>query len=218
VIKIVTVILLVANLALFLLIRDQADQERARRPVPGGNIQLLSEYRAQQLPREPATAPAPSKAVAKPKAETPHCYSYGPLSSRLAAVGVLARFKELSITPAIREVPPGKRYWVLVGPGESPGSLGEALRSGGLANAREITHGDRKGQFLLGILSDKARAEKLATTVPQGAGKALVSEEAADGAQFWVDFSSPNGGLDPRALGLLSTKTYLLKGGCQDSR
>ncbi|MBF0255125.1 MAG: hypothetical protein HQL47_01410 [Gammaproteobacteria bacterium] len=215
--KILSVLLIALNLGLYLLIQQQSAKEEASQIIPGGNLVLLSE-RPVPLKPPPATsliqaepkAEFQAKPAAKPekaKAPTRHCYSYGPLANRLAAVGVIARLKEIAQSQEIREVAAGEQHWLLLD-AETPTDKRQLAKA---LNPASISFGEHKGKMLLAILTQAKAAQKLVDQLKQQGLNPVIEKKTAATPLFWVDFSSAKAKLDPLSLGLLSQQSFLLK-------
>lgn len=209
-------LLLVLNLVLALLIwRDSKTEVPVIEP--GGDIQLLSEIEntepelieedsllaAQEEPEaapepEPEPVPAqkapelpktPPKPKPRPKAPTAtHCYRYGPLDSRLSALGILARFKETGQKQKIIEEAANSRFWLLAKGGTDPAKL------------QSMSLGDHQGSQILGIFTTRTQAQAQINEF-QTTGAALSIEEIkSDKSKFWVLFGSSKANLDLKSL------------------
>lgn len=226
--RIVVVLLLAANIGLFFLLRQQAGQERANQVEPGGDLKLLSELEPERQGPPPAEAPEQAKAEApanvapveqSPKAvpsEAPdkrYCYSYGPMATRLAAVGVLARLKERVRNPEIRQGAnqTEKSYWVLVpSGGANQREVADKLVAAGIQDLQYLAHGEGRGNLLLGIFRTRQQAEQRLKGLPKQAPAAEIREHG-EGAGHWIDFVSDDRAFDPTSLDLTSKTTVLLR-------
>lgn len=211
--KILVVLLLMLNLGLFLLIQRQGQREQGAEPIPGGDILLYAERpspapasaitaRTADPESEAAPASLATPASAEPTASTEqsYCYSYGPLTSQLAAVGVMARLKEISAQPQIRETPAGTRYWLLQQP-ESETNKPET---------RLILQGKYKGQHLLEILDTEAQAKQRQAQYPSGKTPQIQAQTNPN-PTYWLDFPSKQPKLDLQALGLDHSQRQLIR-------
>jgi hypothetical protein len=229
--RIVVVLLLAVNIGLFFLLQEQAGQERANQVVIGGNLKLLSELAQEQKLAAPeatpaqsnAEEPAPANAVpaeAPPKAaqpETPerrYCYSYGPMATRLAAVGVLARLKERVRNPEIRQTAnqTDKSYWVLLPTSDAnQREIAEKLVAAGIQDIHHLIQGEGKGNLLLGIYRTRQQAEQRIKGLPRQAPVAEIKEHGVEGASHWIDFVTVAPAFDLTSLELTSKTTVLLR-------
>ncbi|QPB72255.1 hypothetical protein D5125_17135 [Magnetovirga frankeli] len=218
--KVLVVLLLMLNLGLFLLIQQQRQGQGAE-PIPGGDILLYAErptpapasaLTARELEPEPEPGPEPElvpdpeplsdPAPAEPAASSAqgYCYSYGPLTSQLTAVGLMARLKEISAQPQIRETPAGTRYWLL--------QQGEAGASP--PETRLILQGKYKGQQLLEILDTETQAKQRQAQRPPGKPAQIQAQTNAN-PTYWLDFPSKQPKLNLQALGLDHPQRQLIR-------
>ncbi len=210
--KILSVLLLVANIGLFVLLQQQEARQQQNNLTPGGDIVLFSE-RPQATDERTASTDDPPQG--------PNCYSYGPLDSKLSAVGVMAQFKPVATTQVIREVAPGKQFWLFLDPASSVPSSEEAGDSEPKPEPEQvqvqvqetslITQGELKGERLLEILFDEERLQTREQHYQAQGTKIRVEQRSIDRPQFWLDFGTQAQRVDPRALGLLSKQTLLIK-------
>lgn len=208
-IKILSVLLLAANLGLYLLIQQQAAEQQRQRITPGGNIVLLSERAAPSAGYPTDSTKASENAPAEdPHAEI-HCYSYGPLDSQLAAVGVMARIKEIADTARIRSVDAGPQFWLIV---DTDAPTKSQAQQSHHAYA-SIIQGELKGRQLYQIGIDAKLAEQSRQRHQQQGPALELKQMSTDKPLYWVDFVSNQARIDPRELGLLSQQRLLIKAG-----
>lgn len=251
--KALVVLLLVANLALALLIWQDAQYQPAP-IVPGGDLKLVSESKspdslaaestlaetasdpnadqaADQKTDQDSEAPRPeasdtrgnnqaaadqrpvkavpavptvktpeSKEATKPKARM-YCYRYGPLDSRLAAIGIMGRLKAESQKQRVQEEPASIRYWLLAKP--------DAGVDAGLLE--QMSLGEHQGSVVLGVFTTKAQAQAKLTELRAKIPNQQIQEVKGERPRFWVDFSSAKAGLEARDLNLRSPEAQLIK-------
>jgi hypothetical protein len=248
--KALVVLLLVANLALALLIWQDAQYQPAP-IVPGGDLKLVSESKspdslaaesalaetasdqaADQKTDQDSEAPKPeasdtrgnnqAAADQRPAKATPaapvtpitktpgpkeatktrvHCYRYGPLDSRLTAIGIMGRLKAESQKQRIQEEPASIRYWLLAKP--------DAGVDAGLLE--QMSLGEHQGSVVLGVFTTKAQAQAKLTELRAKIPNQQIQEVKGERPRFWVDFSSTKAGLEARGLNLRSPEAQLIK-------
>jgi hypothetical protein len=215
-IKSLVAIVFAINIGLAVMLYQQSQQQSAQRIVPDGNITLLTEHH-EQLESQQAS---PTITEAPPPSNTPtsrgqHCYSYGPMANRLAAVGVLARLKETTHQLSIREVKPGTQYWAMltldteqVTPGAN---LTQQLRDAGIKPADQLTHGELKGNLLLGIFSNQKKITQLAKRIKTRGATLRTEQKDTNTPSFWVDFITQDANFDPESLGLMAKDRHTVK-------
>jgi hypothetical protein len=171
----------------------------AAEPMPETSIQTTAAT-------EPAPAKKPAPEPVKPKARpttaaTIHCYRYGPLDSRLSALGIMARFKEGNQKQKIIEEPASIRFWLLAKPGQTSD----------LQKLKAMSLGDYQGNLVLGVFTTKTQAQSQMTEFQSTNANLHIEEVATDKSKFWVLFGSSKANLDLKALHLEMTQGHLIK-------
>lgn len=176
------------------LLAAQEEPEAAPEPEP-------TPAPAKKAPEPPeALAKPPPKAAAKPKAPTTiHCYRYGPVDSRLSAIGILARFKESGQKQKIIEEAANSRFWLLAKGGTD------------LAKLQSMSLGDHQGSHILGIFTTRAQAQAQMKEFQATGANLSIEEIKSDKSKFWVLFGSSKANLDLKALDQQIPKGNLIK-------
>lgn len=225
--KLLATLLLAANLALAALIW-QDSQWQAPLIIPGGDLRLLSETRpavipekvpekAQETPLQtassepqapraeattkPSTTSTEEASKPKPKASSVHCYRYGPVNSRLSAIGIMARLKENSQKQKIQEEPASIKFWLL------------AKADGGtsLQAIQEQSLGQYQGDLVLGVFTTRAQAQLQLNQLKSSGAQLTIKEVATKTPKFWILFDSAKADLNIKTLGLQTATGQLMK-------